>query len=202
MSTEARNPGLRWEKLHAISTLMLAVIGAAALIFAWLQIKESRNAAQVQHIDDLAHRWDYEMVGTRKALALRRLNTKQDALLPLALENPPDEMLSILNFYEHMDLLIDRGFVDKYDVWRDFSGDMFPFYADVHSYIDSVQKDDHSTWKGFTDLMEDMRKEEKESAEGVNDHPDAKAILEFYQGDATLQPGIPAPRERSKKPRK
>lgn len=38
-------------------------------------------------------------------------------------------------------------------------------------------------------------KKEWERTRSIKDHPDAKAILEFYQGDATLQPGIPAPRE-------
>src|SRR5260370_23370715 len=161
MSTEAKSSGLLWDRITAISTVVLALTGAAALIFAWLQIQEFRNAAQVQHIDELVHRWDYEMVDARRALALKRLDPKQQTLLALNMDDPPKEMDAILNFYEHMDVMIDRGYVDKDDVWREFSDGMFPFYTDAHPYIDKSQKEDPALWCGCSDLMADMRNKEK-----------------------------------------
>jgi hypothetical protein len=198
MSAEAKRSTLVWEKITAFSTLGLAVTTAAALFFAGWQIREFRNAAQVQHEDQLVHQWDYEMGDVRKALALKRLDPKQQTLLPLNVNDKQVEMEAILNFYEHMVVMIDRGYVDKGDVWRDFSSDMFPFYADAHAYIDSAEKDSPSVWAGFTDLMEDMRKEEKSENNGAEDHPSAEDILTFYQGEADRVPGVPTRREHTK----
>ncbi|MGA7895862.1 MAG: hypothetical protein WCA49_21785 [Candidatus Sulfotelmatobacter sp.] len=198
MSAEAKSSGLRWEKITAISTFVLAITGPAALMFTGWQIREARNAAQVQHEDELVRRWDYEMGDVRKALALKRLDPKREALLPLDVESTQVEMETILDFYEHMDVMVDRGYVDKNDVWRDFSSDMFPFYADAHAYIDQAEKDSPSTWFGFTELMEDMRKEEISDNDGAEDHPSPEDILSFYQYEVARVPGVPTPRERTK----
>lgn len=170
--------------------------GVLALYIAWRQIEEFRNAAQVQHIDELVHRWDCEMVGVRKALALKRLDPKQQTLLPLDTDNPPRRDDRYFEFFEHMDLMIDRGYLSKEDVWREFSEVMFPLYADARPYIDREQKDNSSLRGGLSDLMEDMRGKEIEDNGGISNHPSAKEILDFCQGEATLQHSIPIPRER------
>jgi hypothetical protein len=183
--------GSNWEKWTALASLALAVFGGLALVLAWWQIRELRAAAKMQYLDQLVHRWDYEMVEARKGLALRRLDENKKSVRPLDLNDPPTEMVKILNFYEHLDLLVDRGFIDREDVWSEFSADMFPFYADAHSYVDQKQKDSPSTWGGFTDLMEDMRRLEKEWNDGAEDHSDAADILGYYQDEADLEPGSP-----------
>jgi hypothetical protein len=209
MTTEAKRPALQWEKITAISTLVLAIVGLLTLPFAWWQIREFRNAArmqhddeldaaQVQHIDELAHRWDVEMVGIRKALALKRLDANRQALLPLDTENPPDEMDDVLNFYENMDVMVDHGMMGKYDVWREFSEAMFPFYADARPYVERSRKDNRSLFGGFIDLMENMSEQEKDYNEGRSDHPSMAEVLDFYQGEANLRLGASAPRARAR----
>jgi hypothetical protein len=102
-------------------------------------------------------------------------------------------MDDVLNFYEHIDVMVDHGLVDRYDVWREFSYAMFPLYADARPYIEDGRKEDPSVWKGFTMLMEDMSKQEKNRNGSVGDHPSSADILYFYQTEARLQPGVPEP---------
>jgi hypothetical protein len=141
------------------------------------------------------------LAGARKALALHRLDAKQQNLLPLDVENPPSDMFSILDFFEHMSLLVDRGYLAKEDVWTDLSEDMFPFYADARPIIEHAQKQSPASWGGFTDLMEDMRKLEEEENKGTSDHPSVSDILDSYQGWASSEPGPRTPRERAKRRR-
>ena len=129
------------------------------------------------------------MVDFRKRLACNRLDVKRQNLLPLNPDNAPYEMSDVLGFFEHVSVLEKRGYLDKTDVWEEFSDSMFPLYADARPYIDSEQKKDKAVYANFTQLMSEMEQIEAEK-EGGNVKPQSQDdIRDFYIGEAEDQPG-------------
>ena len=98
-------------------------------------------------------------------------------------------MSDMLGFFEHVSLLEKRGYLDKYDVWDEFSNSMFPIYADARSFIESQQKDDKEAYADFTGLMNEMEQIEAEKNGGATSHPSQDDIRDFYVVEAEDQPG-------------
>jgi len=194
---ELRQPSNRWEKLSALasavtafSTFLLFAAGAGALIFANRQIQESREQSKIQHLVEVVQQFDQSpMVDFRKSLADKRLDAKHKILLPLDPDNVPYAMSDVLDFFEHMGLLEKRGYLDKNDVWDEFSDFMFPLYADARPYIDSEQKKDRAEYANFTQLMKEMEQIEAEKEGGTVKPQSQEDIRDFYIGEAEDQPG-------------
>ena len=194
---ELRQPSNRWEKLSALasavtafSTFLLFAAGAGALIFANRQIQESREQSKIQHLVEVVQQFDQSpMVDFRKSLADKRLDAKHKILLPLDPDNVPYEMSDVLDFFEHMGLLEKRGYLDKNDVWDEFSDFMFPLYADARPYIDSEQKKDRAEYANFAQLMKEMEQIEAEKEGGTVKPQSQEDIRDFYIGEAEDQPG-------------
>jgi uncharacterized protein YktA (UPF0223 family) len=129
------------------------------------------------------------MVDFRKSLADKRLDAKHKILLPLDPDNVPYEMSDVLDFFEHIGLLEKRGYLDKNDVWDEFSDFMFPLYADARPYIDSEQKKDRAEYANFTQLMKEMEQIEAEKEGGTVKPQSQEDIRDFYIGEAEDQPG-------------
>src|ERR1700680_1487236 len=107
----------------AIFTGTLAAITVATVFYARGQIKETRAISdaqlartrqdnQIQHLLELVKEFDQEPMATyRKGLANKRLNTKDD---------DPLEVYRVLDFFETVGRLVDRGYLDEEDVWNQF----------------------------------------------------------------------------------
>jgi hypothetical protein len=66
-----------------------------------VQIKESRQQAQIQHLITLVNQFDQEPMATyRRGLAQKRLSNK---------DSDPDESYRVLDFFETVGLLVNRG---------------------------------------------------------------------------------------------
>lgn len=149
---------------------------------------------------ELVRQFDQPPLGNaRKALALKRIDTRQRNVRSLDPDNPPDEMYDVLNFFEHISLLANRGYLDKTDVWSEFGYWMFNFYADARPVIDNEQKDDPASFADFSSLMNDMRQIEIKVTKGASDHPSPEDIYGFYVMEANAQPGAPIPQGHRKK---
>jgi hypothetical protein len=175
-----------WEKLVAFSSLAVALTGIGAVFFAYYQIRESREEARVQHLVELVQQFDQPPVAdARKALAIQRMDAKQEALKPIDVDDPPEAMYDVLNFFEHVSLLANNGYLDKKMVWNEFGFWMFNVYADSRPQIDDDQKNDPAEFAELTKFMETIRKIEIEEGHGKQDHPSQDDILGFYQAEAT-----------------
>jgi hypothetical protein len=185
-----REPPSNWEKASVISSWLLVLTGLGALWFADYQIRESREEAKVQHLVEELNEFDHPPYSDdRKTLALQRMDARQEALKALNVDDPPDAMYNVLNFFEHVSLLANRGYLDKEMAWSDFSYWMFNIYADSRPLIDAERKYDPAEFSELTKLMEDMRQIEIKEGHGVDDHPSQDDILGFYQSEASFKPG-------------
>jgi hypothetical protein len=197
-----REPATIWEKLVAISSVIVAFTGIFAVVFAWYQIRVSREEAKVQHLVELVQEFQRPPVSdSMKALALARLDAKQEALKPLYVDNPPDAVWDVLNFFEHVSLLANDGYLDDDMVWSEFGYWMFNVYADTRPLIEDDQKDDPAAFDDLPELMERLRKIEAKEGGGTQDHPSEADILSFYQSETTGPPTIQPPHKKRKSTR-
>jgi hypothetical protein len=54
----------------------------------------------------------------------------------------PDEEYRLLDFFEGVGLLVNRGYLNDKDVWEEFGYWVFPLYVDSRDMLDQEQKDD------------------------------------------------------------
>jgi hypothetical protein len=119
--------------LTGVFTTIIAFISVAALIYAHLQLKEAHEESQVQHLLSLQQQYEQEpMVTYRKIYATKRL---------AGVEDPP-ERYKMLDFFEEVALLVKRGYLSDTDVWKTFSSEIFPLYADSRDTIEQDRKKD------------------------------------------------------------
>jgi hypothetical protein len=115
-------------------------------------LKQDHEEAQVERLLNEIHQYEQEpMVTYRKLYATQRL---KGVVEPIA-------EYHILDFFETIGLLVDRGYLDEKDVWENFGYVIFPVYADARDTIAEEQKADPTYYNHFVSLIERMRVLEK-----------------------------------------
>ncbi len=186
-----------WEAVTAIGTGVLALTGVAAIIYTHSQLRQNRELARIQHLRDLVREFDLApMSDRRRELADLRLD--KERLLSLDDDNPPQCLYEVLDFFEHIGLLVKRGHLDRNDVWDTFSYWMFNIFADARSLIEQERKDDPTVYSNFVELIEQIRKIEKAKG-GKTDIPSKDDIEGFYAYEKDRQPGAPLPTQRQRR---
>jgi len=200
-----------WDRITAISTLVLALGGMWALIFTLIQIHEMRDEARahvremreetmVQHLTTLLDKYDSpEWISDRKSLAEKRVDRALKRLHPLDIDDAPIELYDELGFCEDIGLLTERGYLDRHDVWNSFGNWLFYLYADARPLLDSEQKTSPADFRKCSNLVESMRPIEAKEDAGADDHPSEKELYNSYMGDIERQQGKPAYRGRMPK---
>src|SRR5260370_11659281 len=133
----------------AVFTGILAATAVVALIVGYRQLKEFQAEGQVQHLLALDQKFDQEpMLTYRRGLAEKRLKNEED----------PDELYPLLDFFELVGLLVNRGYLDESDVWNTFSYSVFVLNADARQIIKHNQRDDHTAYEEFSLLVERLQR--------------------------------------------
>ena len=123
------------------------------------------------------------MLTYRRGLAEKRLKNQDD----------PDELYAVLDFFETIGLLVERGYLDESDVWNTFAIDVFTLNSDERQNIEQQRRKDPNTYAEFRFLVERLTHiEEKNHGLGAN--PSKEEIKEYYQQE--LSAGKAAPRKR------
>lgn len=177
---------LIWEWLTPSHVIATTSVGA--LLFAGWQIRRARKVAQIQHLLQIDHEFTGQTFVTyRCALAKKRL----------AGESEPIELYRILDFFEMVALLVRRKYLDSYDVWSMYSHWMFNVSCDFESSISRYRSEDPTYYAQFGRLLRTMRRIERKE-EGNLNPPTKEEIKDFWQEEAELLPGSPAPQHRRK----
>jgi hypothetical protein len=175
--------------IYAAFTLILAVTGVWALVYAKKQLRQGREADKIKHLLRFVEQFDnVPLAATRKALADKRLK---------GIEDPP-EAENVLNFFETIGLLVKRDYLDAHDVWSSFSYWMFCMFADCRELIEQEQKEDPTYYSDFTSLVERLKAIEKVE-HGLSDRPSKEDVMEFWQYELGLTAGLPAAKRKRRK---
>jgi hypothetical protein len=139
-----------WQETTAIGTLALAVSSLAAIAYAGKQLHHERQYRQVANLErQLTFFLSEGFLSARRKLAEDRL--QEGKLKAFNAGDPPLSVFEVLDFYEHLGLLIKKNHIDVYDVWHTFYEWLQPVYSDVRTLIE----DENNEW---ADHYSDLRK--------------------------------------------
>src|SRR6187402_2819917 len=108
-----------WVEVQAIANSILVLTSAGAIGYASLQLSNERKYRAVSNLEkQLSFFLSEPFAVARKNLAQDRVD--ENGLVPWSLDDPPVSAFEVLDFYEHVGLLVKKGHLDVYDVWHTF----------------------------------------------------------------------------------
>ena len=177
-----------WEAVQAIGTSMLVLTSVGAIGYAGLQLRHERDYRSVANLEkQLSFFLSENFVAARRRLAQARLNLTEaePTLHGWELEQPPVAVFEVLDFYEHLALLVKKGHLELYDVWHTFYEWAQPVYVDMQPLIespDSMYADHYDDLQAMMRRMDDLqlrRMHKKNANHWVLWTPDR--IIEHYR---------------------
>ena len=178
----------RTDWITAVCTLLIACTGIVALAYAHWQLKQDHDEAQVERLLGFVRQYDQEpLVSYRKLYAEKRLANVTD----------PDSEYQLLDFFETVGDLTDKGYLDVSDVWENFAGDVEPLYSDTRDMIE--QQRNPTFYNHFVGLAQRMQAMEKSN--GADPTPYSKEELRgYWQDESEIIAGAPALHRKRGKP--
>lgn len=141
---------MNWEAIQALANVVLVLTSAGAIGYAALQLRHEREYRSVNNLEkQLSFFLSDSFVAARQRLAKSR--TSGEELVPWTLDDPPIAAFEVLDFYEHLGLLVKKGHLELYDVWHTFYEWAQPVYVDLQPLIEGPESP-------FSDQYSDLRK--------------------------------------------
>ncbi len=127
--------GVNWVAIQAIANAALVATSGGAIAYAGRQLQHERGYRSVENLEkQLTFFLSEQFLSARRRLAESRV--REDLLLPLDKNDPPVTAFEVLDFYEHLGLLVKKGHLDVYDVWHTFYEWAQPVYVDLQPVIE------------------------------------------------------------------
>jgi hypothetical protein len=127
-----------WVAVQAVATVVLVLTSAGAIGYAGLQLRHERAYRAVDNLEkQLGFFLSEQFVAVRRRLAESRLD--ETGLKPWTVDEPPVSAFEVLDFYEHLSLLVKKGHLDVYDVWHTFYEWAQPVYVDMQLLIEGEE---------------------------------------------------------------
>ncbi|HEY0795469.1 MAG TPA: hypothetical protein VGD64_06785 [Acidisarcina sp.] len=134
---------MNWQETTAVATFGLVLSSFGAILYASKQLHHERAYRQMANLErQLTFFLSERFLLARSRLAQDRLaedRLEGMALKPLDPRNPPMSVFEILDFYEHVALLIKKDHLDIYDVWHTFYEWLQPVYFDLLPILDDKE---------------------------------------------------------------
>ncbi len=121
-----------------MATVVLVLTSAGAITYAGLQLRHERAYRAVDNLEkQLSFFLSDTFVAVRRRLAESRLDGA--GLKAWSVDDPPVSAFEVLDFYEHLSLLVKKGHLDIYDVWHTFYEWAQPVYVDMQPLVESEE---------------------------------------------------------------
>lgn len=144
-----------WVAVQGIANAALVLTSGSAIAYAGRQLKHEREYRAVANLEkQLTFFLSDAFLASRRRLAEAR--TQNQELLPLALDEPPVAAFEVLDFYDHLGLLVKKGHLDVYDVWHTFYEWAQPVYVDLQPVIESPESPVRDHYADLRKLMRAM----------------------------------------------
>ena len=143
--------------VQGVATSILVVTSVGAIAYAGLQLRHEREYRAIENLEkQLSFFLSDSFTQARRRLAEARLDRSgpETSLHSWELDSPPVSVFEVLDFYEHLALLVKKGHLDIYDVWHTFYEWAQPVYVDMQALIESP---DSSFGDHYDDLQRMMR---------------------------------------------
>jgi hypothetical protein len=167
-----------------MATVVLVLTSAGAIAYAALQLRHERSYRVVDNLEkQLGFFLSDKFVEVRRRLAEARLD--ETGLKPWTIDDPPVNAFEVLDFYEHLSLLVKKGHLDVYDVWHTFYEWAQPVYVDMQPLIESPESAYAEHYKDLQRLVRQMDEIQIEKMETQKGNHWAlwtpERIIEHYQ---------------------
>ena len=164
------------EWLTAVFTLGLVVTGVYAFRYAQGQINEYRDAAQVQNLVSLdTEFWNEPLLTYRKVCAEKRQKGVKD----------PDEEDELLQFFDKVALVDNRGYLNDEDVYDRFAYYILSLYKDNQESIDEELKYDPTNYSNLLSLVPRLETIDARR-HGTLAKPTKDDMLDYWKEEAAL----------------
>ncbi len=148
-----------WNAVQAIATSILVLTSVGAIAYAGLQLRHEREYRSVANLEkQLGFFLSENFVAARRRLAEARLDLTESEqhLCTWDIGSPPVSVFEVLDFYEHLALLVKKGHLDIYDVWHTFYEWAQPVYVDLQSLIESADSEYAAHYDDLQNMMQKM----------------------------------------------
>ena len=146
---------LNWMAWEAIATTALVVTSAGAISYAALQLRTERAYRSVSNLEkQLSFFLSESFVRARRHLAETRV--RDEELVPWSVEEPPVAAFEVLDFYDHLGLLVRKGHLEVFDVWHTFYEWAQPVYVDLRALVEGKTSDYRDHYCELRELMRTM----------------------------------------------
>lgn len=147
-----------------------------------VQLAQAHKEEKIQHLLTMVSEFDKDPMATyRRELAKKRLKGKPE---------DPFEIYRELDFFETVDVLIERGYLDEDDVWNQFRWWVFNLNADsaVRKGLNYEKQKDPHEFAGFDDLVKRLQRIEVEK-NGKDANPTPQDVTDFSREEAEVVSG-------------
>ena len=145
---------MNWEEVQALANVVLVLTSAGAIGYAALQLRHEREYRSVNNLEkQLSFFLGEGFLSSRQRLSRARVDIEGDALRPLNTQEPPVSAFEVLDFYDHLGLLIKKGHLSLYDVWHTFYEFMQPVYIDLQPLIEGSDSPYYDHYSHLRHLM-------------------------------------------------
>lgn len=191
-----------WQAVQAIASAALVITSGGAIAYAGQQLKHEREYRSVDNLEkQLTFFLGDTFGGARRRLAEARTNGQE--LLPWTIDEPPVTAFEVLDFYDHLGLLVRKGHLDVYDVWHTFYEWAQPVYIDLRALIEDPESsfvDHYGELRRLMRAMDEIQLRRMHKKDPNANHwalwtPDR--ILDYYRYE--LEASVPTRRERQAK---
>jgi hypothetical protein len=146
---------VNWVAVQALASVLLVITSGGAISYAALQLRHEREYRSVNNLEkQLSFFLSEPFAAARHRLAKARVG--EEGLLPWSLDDPPVVAFEVLDFYEHLGLLVKKGHLDVYDVWHTFYEWAQPVYVDMQPLLEDPQSAHALQYSDLRKLMRSM----------------------------------------------
>lgn len=144
-----------WVAVEAIATAGLVLTSAGAISYAALQLRTEREYRAVSNLEkQLSFFLGESFVEARRRLAETRI--RDEELVAWNVEDPPIAAFEVLDFYDHLGLLVRKGHLEVFDVWHTFYEWAQPVYVDLRLLVEGPESEYRDHYCELRDLMRAM----------------------------------------------
>ncbi|HZQ42881.1 MAG TPA: hypothetical protein VFA99_06490 [Acidobacteriaceae bacterium] len=146
---------VNWLAVQAVASVVLVITSGGAIAYAALQLRHEREYRSVNNLEkQLSFFLSDSFVAARRRLAQARVG--ENGLLPWSIDEPPIAAFEVLDFYEHLGLLVKKVHLDVYDVWHTFYEWAQPVYVDLQPLIENPDSPYSVQYSDLRKLMRAM----------------------------------------------
>jgi hypothetical protein len=184
----------------AYATIGLVLTGVGGIIFVWLQLRADRRQKRVENLERQIEIFEGDRFRKARAkLASERLDGGD--LRWLDPGDPPYGAYEILDFFEHVALLVREKNLTPFGVWHSFGPWIGAVWSDFKTVVAVEQTDDPATYCDFTWLVEKMKRiGKKHRDEGGMDFDEGDLEAHYaYEKTVSETPALRARRKVKRK---